>query len=111
MEWIKIKRDEGDVEVSVWEIAKSLTPEQFAELIDNYLNLGGKSFPEGLATGKRLRSTHRTLQRLVIVHCFGIIAGLSEQEHTDPRNEVAIKTAKKVAKMIADGELPFGLYI
>jgi hypothetical protein len=58
-----------------------------------------------------LRFTHRTLQRLAICFAFGIIAGLSEQEHTDPRNETAIQTAKKIKAMIDKGELLFGLYI
>jgi hypothetical protein len=40
-----------------------------------------------------------------------MIAGLSEQEYTDPRNETAIQTAKKVAQMLEKGDLPFGLYI
>jgi hypothetical protein len=48
---------------------------------------------------------------LAICFCFGVIAGLSEQDHTDPRNETAIHTAQKVAQMLEAGELPMGLYI
>jgi len=55
--------------------------------------------------------THRSLQRLVICFVFWLIVGLSEQEFTDPRNETAIQTAKNVARMVADGELPVGPYI
>jgi hypothetical protein len=40
-----------------------------------------------------------------------MIAGLSEQEYTDPRNEVAIQTSKKVVQLMESGELPVGLYI
>ena len=40
-----------------------------------------------------------------------MIVGLSEQAYTDPRNETAIQTAKKVAQMLEGGELPFGFYI
>jgi hypothetical protein len=74
--------------------------------LDEFLNLGGKDFREGKEIGLQLRFTHRTLQRLVICFAFGLIAGLSEQEYTDPRKETAIQTAKKISKLLEDGELP-----
>ena len=97
--------------ISTYQVAKSLSSENFAALLDEYLNLGGKDFREGREIGLQLRFTHRTLQRLVICFAFGLIAGLSEQENTDPRNETAIQTARKVAQMLEDGELPLGLYL
>ena len=97
--------------LSTYQVAKSLTSENFAALLDEYLNLGGKDFQDGKGIGLQLRFTHRTLQRLVICFAFGLIAGLSEQEHTDPRNETAIQTAKKLTQLLEDGELPLGLYI
>jgi hypothetical protein len=97
--------------ISVYALAKSLTPQTFTSLLDDFLNLGGKGFREGKEVGLQLRFTHRTLQRLVVCFAFGLIAGLSEQEYTDPRNETAIQTAKKVAQMLEKGELPLGLYI
>jgi hypothetical protein len=97
--------------LSVYCLAKSLTPSNFASLLDDYLNLGGKGYREGHQIGLEMRYTHRTLQRLVICFAFGLMVGLSEQEFTDPRNETAIQTAKKIAQMLADGELPVGLYI
>ncbi len=97
--------------ISTYTIAMSMSLINFTKLLDEFLNLGGKGFPEGKKVGLDLRFTHRTMQRLVICFAFGIICGLAEQEHTDPRNEIAIQTAKKVADMIKDGELPFGMYI
>ena len=97
--------------ISTYQVAKSLTTENFAALLDEYLNLGGKDFREGKKIGLQLRLTHRTLQRLVICFAFGLIAGLSEQEHTDPRNDTAIQTAKKIVQMLEDGDLALGLYI
>jgi hypothetical protein len=85
--------------------------EKFTALLDEFLNLGGKGFREGKLVGLQMRSTHRTLQRLVICFAFGLIDGLSEQEHSDPRNETAIETAQKITKMLEDGELPLGFYI
>ena len=65
----EISRNEDTGEtIGVYTIAKSLTPETFASLLDDYLNLGGKGFREGKEIGLQLRFTHRTLQRLVI--CF-----------------------------------------
>ena len=97
--------------ISTYQVAKSLTSENFVALFDEYLNLGGKDFREGKGIGLQLRFTHRTLQRLVICFAFGLIAGLSEQEYTDPRNETAIQTARKIVQMLEEGELPLGLYI
>ena len=97
--------------ISTYQVAKSLTSENFAALLDEYLNLGGKDFREGKEIGLQLRFTHRTLQRLAICFAFGLIAGLSEQEYTDPRNDTAIQTAQKVAQMLAENEFPLGLYI
>jgi hypothetical protein len=97
--------------LSTYQVAKSLTVENFASLLDDFLNLGGKGFREGKQVGLQLRTTHRTLQRQVICFAFGLIAGLSEQEFTDPRNETAIQTAKKITQMLEAGELPFGMYI
>jgi hypothetical protein len=97
--------------VSIYTVARSMTLDNFTKLFDEYLNLGGKQYAEGKIIGQKLRYTHRSLQRLAICFAFGIIAGLSEQEYTDPRNETAIETAKKVKQLIDKGELPFGLYI
>jgi len=100
----------GEV-VSIYAFARSITPLNFAKLFDNYLNLGGKGANDGRLVGLHLRNTHRTLQRLAVCFALGLITGLSEQEHTDARNETAVETAKKIAQLIKDGELPTGMYL
>ena len=100
----------GEV-VSIYGIARSMTPMNFAKLLENHLNLNGKGFNEGKLIGMHLRHSHRTLQRLAVCFTIGLIAGLSEQNYTDARNEEAIKTAKKLAQMVRDGELPLGFYL
>ena len=96
--------------LSSFTIARSLTPENFARLFEDYLNLGAKGFQEGKQTGKKLCKSHRTLQRLAICFALGLIAGLSEQEQTDVRNGPAIQTAKRLAAMVEQDELPLGMY-
>ncbi len=102
--------ESGEV-ISTNHVAKSLTLDNFVSLFDDFLNLGGKGFREGKQVGLQMRFTHRTLQRLAVCFALGIIAGLSEQQRTDPRNETAILTAKKIARMLEEGELPLGFYI
>jgi len=97
--------------LSIHSLARSMTLENYAALLDNFLNLGGKGYTEGQKIGLKLRFTHRTLQRLVVCFNLGMIAGLSDQEHTDARNETAIKTAKKMVQMLEAGELPTGFYL
>ena len=105
------RNEETGQTIDVYTLAKSMTIENFAAMLDDFLNLGGKGYREGREVGLQLRFTHRTLQRLVICFAFGMIAGLSEQEYTDPRNETAIQTAKKVVHLMESDELPLGLYI
>ena len=105
------REEPGDKTISIYALARSMTPENFTKLYDQYLNLGSKGFSEGKQIGLNLRSTHRTLQRLAICFVFGLIVGLSEQQYSDARNETAIETAKKLARMVENGELPFGSYI
>ena len=105
------RNEETGETIDVYSLAKSLSIENFAAMLDDFLNLGGKGYREGKEIGLQLRFTHRTLQRLVICFAFGMIAGLSEQVHTDPRNETAIQTAKKVVQLMESDELPLGLFI
>lgn len=106
----KNERVEDEI-VDVSQIARCATHENFVYLMDCFLNYGGKQYREGLEVGKDMRFTHRTLQRSIVAFALGILVGISEQEHTDPRNEDAIKTAKKIAQMIADNQLPVGPYL
>ena len=105
------RTEETGETIRTGQIAQSMTLENFASLLDDFLNRGGKGYREGLMAGLQLRCSHRTMQRLIICFAFGLIAGLSEQEYTDARNETAIETAKKIAQMLNAGELPLGLYI
>ena len=105
------RNEPGAETISTYVLAGSLTPANFTELFDQYLNLGAKGFREGQQIGLNLRCTHRTLQRLAICFALGLVIGLSEQQYTDARNETAIEMAKKLAQMVEEGDMPLGLYI
>jgi hypothetical protein len=105
------REEPSEETISTFTLARSMNSENFAKLLDAYLNFGGKGFPEGKQIGLNIRSTHRTLQRLAICFALGLIIGLSEQQYSDARNETAIKTAKMIAQMMEEGNLPLGLYI
>lgn len=95
-------------EVSIGALAKSLTPEQLALLLQDYANSFDSSYRRGLQIGKDLHTAHRTIQRSIIVELVGILAGLAEQEHTDPRNAQAIALARHIRKLYeAHGPGPF----
>lgn len=97
--------------VGVNELASSMDPTDFRNLLSDYMNMGGKQYREGLEIGELLRTDHRTLQRGVIAFALGLIIGLSHQEHWDDRNATAIATAKKLEQMARDGQLPLGPYL
>lgn len=88
-----------------------MTNVEMAESIDRFLNNFNNPSHTGIEVGKELRTTHRTLQRSAVAFALGILEGISEQERTDARNEVAIRTAKKIKKMREDGDLPLGSFI
>jgi len=104
-----VSLNSGDDEVSVRTIAKALTPEQFAELLEDYANAYSSDFNRGKETGKFLCRAHRTLQRSVIVELCGIICGLANQTHTDPRNASAIALAKNIEEVV--NERGFGAFV
>jgi len=98
-------------EFSIKDIAGSLTAEQFSEMLDDFLNIGGKQFSTGKIVGEALRSHHRTIQRSSIAFSLGVIVGISDQKYTDLRNGQAIDTAKNIAQMWDDGQLNIGGYV
>ena len=83
-------------------------PEKVSKLLGEMLNNFYSHGRTGYETGQALRREHRTLQRSVVMWAFFLIKGISEQEHTDPRNEMAIEAAQKLAKMLNDDEFNFG---
>jgi hypothetical protein len=106
------------MEISVSDIARNLTDEQFAELLENY---GNKFFNEhnaGKRIGKILEGAHRTLQASIFRWALGLCVGLSERtitrpdgstyEAVDGRNEMSVACGKKIAEMIENGILKMG---
>lgn len=112
---LNLKHNDSEVLIgaSTYEIARSMghDNEFLADLIDEYLNKIGRGMPEGVAVGKFLMDTHPASQRTFIAFCLGAIIGISNQSHTDPRNETAIAAAKKISDMYANGDIEIGMYI
>jgi 2-hydroxy-3-keto-5-methylthiopentenyl-1-phosphate phosphatase len=92
-------------------LAKSLTLDNMAELLQDYVNSGMKDMRDGEVVGKLLQTSHRTLQASVIRFCLGVIVSLGEQEYTDARNEMPVAMAKKIKAMLDNGELKAGWMI
>lgn len=91
--------------MSIYQLCRSLTMQNFADIFDNYLNLGGKSKYEGLQLGKLLQRSHRSIQADIVMFCLGILEGLAEQEYYDGRNEYALKLAKSIVRLWNEGSL------
>jgi hypothetical protein len=105
------KVDDENIIISARSIAQNMTPENFAQVIDFYVNNYGNTTQRGVAVGHALRNSHRTLQRSAIELLLGILCGISEQEWTDPRNQTAIATAKTIKGMVDNGDLPLGMFV
>ena len=84
----------------------------FSEILIKHCNSYNTEYRDGVRVGQLLRSAHRTLQATIFRYMLGIIVGLSEQTYyTDARNEIAVASAKRIAKMVEDGELKIGYMI
>ena len=92
-------------------LAKSLTLENMAELLQDFVNSGMKDYSEGEAVGKLLQTSHRTLQASAIRFCLGVIVSLGKQEYTDARNEMPVAMAKQIKTLVEDGTLKMGWMI
>jgi len=102
----------GEITVNLRTVAKNLKTEDLAYILDSWINTNGSSaFKTGKELGQMFRETHRTLQGLLVNMCLGILAGISEQEYTDPRNQRAIQTAKEITRQVTEGELPLQPFI
>lgn len=87
--------------VDTYILASSITPEQFANLLDRYLNAGGKGMAEGKKIGRMFAGTHRTLQAYGIRFVTGFLRGITEAcWGTDPRNEYEIAAAHKMLEAV-----------
>jgi hypothetical protein len=111
--YIKVKDYEGKevATVHIGMLAKSLTLENTAELLQDLVNSGMKDYRDGVEVGKHLRSSHRTLQASAIRFALGIIIALGEQEYTDARNEMPVAMAKQIKALVEDGTLKMGWMI
>ena len=97
--------------VSVHTVAKSMTNENMAQLLDNHLNRYNDQFRDGKAVGNMLHHTHRGCQANVGRWALGILVGLGEQEYTDARNEKIVALGKQLKQMLDNEELDMGYMI
>ena len=104
---VEVKQED----VSVYEVAKNMTPAQFHYFVECYINSYSVDYNAGKELGEHFEGVHRTLQGTLYRFCMGILVGLSKQDYTDPRNEVAVKNCKKIAQMLEDGTLKMGYMI
>jgi hypothetical protein len=98
--------------VDCYDLGKDIrTPEKMAEILEGRMNTMGADYQFGIKTGAIVQTKHRTLQSCIYRFCLGLIVGLSRQEYTDARNEVAVRNGKKIESMIEDGTLEIGWMI
>lgn len=88
-------------------------PDDMADFLDDYCNIGMKDYENGVKVGKLCQNKHRTIQGSIIRFCLGVIVGLSDvdERYTDARNEMPVAMGKKIAEMLKDGTLKMGWMI
>jgi hypothetical protein len=74
-------------QIDVYDLTKTMTRQNLADILSDWLNMGFKEYLDGVALGKVLKSENRTIQGVIIRFCLGVIIGLSKDtEYTDARN-------------------------
>lgn len=97
----QVGRDEPDAMVDLYPVAKALTPEAMAYVLETWANSMGRSgYGPGVRIGRLLHTTHRYLQAEIIDTLLGICAGMGEQDRSDARNELQIKMARQVESIV-----------
>lgn len=90
-----------------YEDVRALTVEQLFRLLDDWLN--SNSFSDGDANlfDGCLRSTHRTLQQLMVGMFWKILVNYgTDQNYFDGRNESAVNLCKSLNEKVQREELP-----
>lgn len=94
-------------EISTYTIAHSITTSQLANMFNDFLNLGGKGYQEGLEFGRYFQSAHRTIQQCFVGYLMGALMGLAEMDSkwTDARNQDSHAMLLKLKQLVEDGEI------
>lgn len=106
-----IDKVETPVEVPVYYVAKHITEEQIADLLEDYMNCFSNEYEKGQRIGRMLQRSHRTLQGSTVRLLLGILVGIGDTQYFDARNEKGVAVGKKLKEMIESGELNFGYMI
>lgn len=99
--------------VSLYDLKNSMTDEQFAALISDYLN-GHRPAPLAKAVGTSMAQDHPSLQHEQVAFLIQAVVnygGLMKGRYTDDRNEGAARVAVMLHEMAERGELNIGMYI
>lgn len=72
-----------------------------ASVLEDMLNSFNNHMGQGVGVGLIMRNAHRTLQGSFVNWCLGCLIGIAQQEYTDARNEVAVRTAQRIEALMA----------
>lgn len=101
--------------VDLHTLVHCLSLENLAFILDSFCNSYDPGFPKGVKLGQMFQETHRTLQGVITNFCLGILVGLGQNVDLrfgcDPRNQKAIETCQKIAKLLENKELPIQPFI
>lgn len=100
------------VKLSIHQLARMLDYKQLAYLLDNVLNGSGMSYGIANNISAEIVRSHRTIQASFVRFCLWCLKYYYHNyqntwaDHTDARNEVAVKAAKIVSDLMDDGTIP-----
>ena len=97
------KLEDTDQEVSVHTLAHSMTTEDMAQLLGEWVSsMTFHGLSDGREVGKHLTHEHRYLQAVVIQALIGILHELGQQQHSDARNEYEVETCRLLSKWLEE---------
>jgi hypothetical protein len=97
---------------SVYELKQHMSEEQFAALLDDWLNSYDNQYNKGQRVARHLFHTHPTGQGFIIRFALGILTAFGEKtDFIDARNETPIAMCRKIKAQVESGELEKGYMI
>lgn len=105
-------KEEVEGSFSVYELKKHMSEDQFAALLDDWLNSYDNQYMKGQRIARKLFGTHPTGQGFIIRFALGILTGFAEKDSfIDARNETPLSMCRKIKAMVDSGELEKGYMI
>lgn len=100
-----------ETDVSLYGLSKTLTAPMIASIFENWANsMSRNPKRDGEIVGRLLSTAHRTLQGCAVNFFISVLISF-DTAWSDPRNDVAMDTCRKIKALVDRGEIKWQPFI